>query len=53
QENGQKPRCSSELVVPEQFHGREKPYKCLKCGKSFSPCSSLLIHLWVHVGGTP
>ncbi|NWT95629.1 ZN879 protein, partial [Urocynchramus pylzowi] len=53
QESSQRSRCSSELVVPEQLHGREKPYKCLECGKSFSQCSSLLTQLQVHVDGTP
>ncbi|NXO20603.1 ZN606 protein, partial [Cisticola juncidis] len=51
-ESGQRSRWSSE-VVPEQLHGREKPCKCLECGKSFSWSCSLLTHLWVHRDGTP
>ncbi|NXQ14672.1 ZFP14 protein, partial [Peucedramus taeniatus] len=54
QKSSWKPRCSSELVVPEQLHGcREKPYKCLECWKSFSQCSSLLTHFQLHLAGTP
>ncbi|NXQ38663.1 ZN629 protein, partial [Catharus fuscescens] len=46
-------RCSSELVVPEQLHGKEKSCKFLECGKNFSQCSSLLTHLRVHLDETP
>ncbi|NWY49144.1 ZN572 protein, partial [Sylvia atricapilla] len=53
QEGSQRSRCSSELVAPEQLHGREKPYMCLERGKNFSQCSSLLTHLWVHLDGGP
>ncbi|NXU04097.1 ZN629 protein, partial [Buphagus erythrorhynchus] len=52
QEGSQRSRCSLELVVPEQLHGKEKPYKCLECGKHFSQCSSLLTHIRVHLDGT-
>ncbi|NXT08231.1 ZN879 protein, partial [Prunella fulvescens] len=48
-EGGWTSRCSLELVTPEQLHGREKLYKCLECGKSFSQCSSLLTHFQVHL----
>ncbi|NXL15093.1 ZN879 protein, partial [Setophaga kirtlandii] len=52
-ESSWRSRCSLELVVPEHLHGREKPYKCWECGKSFSQCSSLLTHLCMHLAGTP
>ncbi|XP_059346460.1 zinc finger protein 616-like [Ammospiza nelsoni] len=52
-ESSRRSRCSLEPVVPEHLHGREKPYKCLECGKSFRQCSSLLTHLCMHLLGTP
>ncbi|NWR25837.1 ZNF24 protein, partial [Emberiza fucata] len=52
-ESSWRSRCSLELVVPEHLHGKEKPYKCLECGKSFSQCSSLVSHLCMHLAGTP
>ncbi|NXB35557.1 ZN275 protein, partial [Eulacestoma nigropectus] len=44
---------SSELVVHEQHQSREKPYKCLECGKSFRQSSSLIHHLMIHSGERP
>ncbi|NXM30864.1 ZN660 protein, partial [Oxyruncus cristatus] len=44
---------SSDLVVPEQFHAEEKPYKCLECGKSFSKSTALLTHQHLHTGEQP
>ncbi|NWU40955.1 ZN229 protein, partial [Hylia prasina] len=45
---------SSDLVVDQQLHDREKPYKCfLECGKSFSNSSDPLIHQCVHTRKWP
>ncbi|NWI53837.1 ZNF22 protein, partial [Calyptomena viridis] len=44
---------SSEPVVPEQLQAREKPYKCLECGNSFSRSSNLLSHQHIHTGEWP
>ncbi|NXD03319.1 ZNF8 protein, partial [Certhia familiaris] len=41
------------LVVHEHLHAREKPYRCLECGKSFSHTSHLFIHHQVHTGNGP
>ncbi|NXG14185.1 ZN660 protein, partial [Grallaria varia] len=44
---------SCELVVHEQVQSREKPYKCLQCGKSFSRNSNLLRHRLIHTWEWP
>ncbi|NXM51992.1 ZNF3 protein, partial [Illadopsis cleaveri] len=44
---------SSDLVVQQQLHDREKPCKCLECGKSFSQSSHLICHQNIHTGEGP
>ncbi|NWH40989.1 ZN239 protein, partial [Chloropsis hardwickii] len=43
----------SNLVVHQQLHTRERPYKCLECGRSFSHTSNLFSHRCMHTGETP
>ncbi|XP_050166040.1 zinc finger protein 48-like, partial [Myiozetetes cayanensis] len=41
-EGGRSLSRSSKLVVPEQPPSREKPFRCLECGKSFRDSSAYL-----------
>ncbi|NWS19193.1 ZN180 protein, partial [Pachyramphus minor] len=43
---------SSDLVVQQQLHSREKPYKCSEYGKSFRQSSHLAYHQ-LHTGELP
>ncbi|NXK92005.1 ZN283 protein, partial [Formicarius rufipectus] len=53
QERGQHFNQSSELMVQEQLPTREKPYKCLECGRSFSKTFHLSRHQKLHRGEQP
>ncbi|RMB99878.1 hypothetical protein DUI87_23656 [Hirundo rustica rustica] len=44
---------SPQQNLMEQPHDREKPHKCLECGKSFSWNCLLIRHQHVHTGERP
>ncbi|NXI09188.1 Z354A protein, partial [Irena cyanogastra] len=43
-------RSSQRSELVEKPHGREKPHKCLECGKSFRCNSDLNNHCKIHTG---
>ncbi|XP_058437969.1 zinc finger protein 391-like [Marmota monax] len=43
----------SGLIVHGSLHGREKPFGCRECGRTFSPSTHLIEHQRTHTGERP
>ncbi|NXF71153.1 ZNF22 protein, partial [Sclerurus mexicanus] len=52
-EGGRSLSQSSDLVEQQRLQSREKPYRCLECGKSFRQSSFVIQHEMSHAGEQP
>ncbi|KFW83966.1 Zinc finger protein 572, partial [Manacus vitellinus] len=52
-ECGKRFRTSSHLLVHQQTHTDERPFRCTDCGKGFNMNSTLIRHRRIHTGEKP